>query len=256
MYEKGNPSIVREENNFPDVWKEPPRGSHIISAGKSHLGREMPSELGEVEIFHKEVSIVPPAEFAFGWSCYKSHFLPILCHFPTLEVVIWWLVPFSLVLWENAALEQPNFHFSICLDICCTDVLGCIWERRKRCIKELTACRAFYFWLLSAHWCSAWWQRDLFPAGHQRRACMHCPLPLHVLQGTAFPNQQIGAMLCFLLKEKHTHVTLPAECNSLWFVFGGLRTRFFFSLFLVIKSLSCMLLVKTDSFRVSLREVF
>lgn len=237
------------------MWKGPPWGSHIISAGKSHLGRELPSGLDETEIFHKEVSVVPPAESAFGWSCYKSHFLPILCHFPTLEVVIWWLVPFFLFLWENATLEQPDFHFSICSDICCTDVLGYIWEGRKRVtLKELTACRAFYFWLLPSHWCCAWWQRDLFPAGHQRRATVHCPVPLHVLQRTAFPNQQTCAILCFLLTDKRTHETLPAECDSLWSVCSGLRARFFFSFFfsfllsfLAIKSLGCTLLVKTDS---------
>lgn len=37
-----------------------------------------------------------------------------------------------LVFWGNTALEQSDFHFSVWLHVCPTEVFGCIQNRRNR----------------------------------------------------------------------------------------------------------------------------
>lgn len=56
MYKKANPFFARQKEDFPGAGIGSPRGSHVISVGKRHLGRELQSGFTGMGNFHNEFS--------------------------------------------------------------------------------------------------------------------------------------------------------------------------------------------------------
>lgn len=153
IYEKENPFFARQKKDFPGAWIEGPWGNQVISVGKRHFGRELwpgftvmgnfCDEFSEQSLVLADPVMNPSSPYSICVS---------LCLFPTLEAVVWWFVPPFLLSWGNTALGQPDFHFSIWLHVCLTDVLGCIQQERNRVtLKEAMVYLALYSLFPPAH---------------------------------------------------------------------------------------------------------